>query len=136
MHHDKWRCHRSGRTNEQTTSKYRATQLLIHEPLSFAISTKNQGAFLEYTVGIPPPSPSKCEEKKLFTSLLQPTFQEGTGSYVSGGPYGPEGEGEGGGSPRFILGKTRNQNFNQISEFQPHFGNLTKFQNFNQISKF
>ena len=25
-----------GRTNEQTTSKYRATQLLIHEPLSFA----------------------------------------------------------------------------------------------------
>ena len=29
---------------------------------------------------------------KLFTGLLQPTFQEGTGSFVSGGPYGPEGE--------------------------------------------
>ena len=38
---DKWRCHWCGRTdkrtNEQTTSKYRATQLLIWEPLSFAI---------------------------------------------------------------------------------------------------
>ena len=29
---------------------------------------------------------------KLFTGLLQPTLQEGTGSFVSGGPYGPEGE--------------------------------------------
>ena len=29
---------------------------------------------------------------KLFTGLLQPTFKEGTGSFVSGGPYGPEGE--------------------------------------------
>ena len=28
---------RHRRTNEQTTSKYRATQLLICEPLSFAI---------------------------------------------------------------------------------------------------
>ena len=28
----------------------------------------------------------------LFTDLLQPTPQEGTGSFVSGGPYGPEGE--------------------------------------------
>ena len=25
---------------------------------------------------------------KLFTGLLQPTLQEGTGSFVSGGPYG------------------------------------------------
>ena len=29
---------------------------------------------------------------KLFTGLLQPTLQEGTGSFVSGGPYGTEGE--------------------------------------------
>ena len=29
---------------------------------------------------------------KLFTGLLQPTFKEGTGSFVFGGPYGPEGE--------------------------------------------
>ena len=40
---DKWRCHRcgtDGRTNERTTSKDRATQLLICEPLSFAIKRK------------------------------------------------------------------------------------------------
>ena len=29
---------------------------------------------------------------KLFTGLLQQTFKEGTGSFVSGGPFGPEGE--------------------------------------------
>ena len=29
---------------------------------------------------------------KLFTGLLQPTFKEGTSSFVFGGPYGPEGE--------------------------------------------
>ena len=38
-----------------------------------------------------PPTPSKCD--KLFTGLLQPTFKEGTDSFVSaGGTYGPEGE--------------------------------------------
>ena len=39
---DKWRCHRcgtDGRTDEQTTSKDRATQLLICEPLSLATTT-------------------------------------------------------------------------------------------------
>ena len=36
-----------------------------------------------------PPPPNVT---KLFTGLLQPTFQKGTGSFVSGGPYGPEGE--------------------------------------------
>ena len=40
---DKWRCHRSGQMDEQTTSKDRATQLLICEPLSFA---KNQILYL------------------------------------------------------------------------------------------
>ena len=29
---------------------------------------------------------------KLFTGLLQPTIKEGTGSFVSGGPFRPEGE--------------------------------------------
>ena len=38
--------------------------------------------------GSPPPR----NVTKLFTGLLQPTPQEGTGSFVSGGPYGPEGE--------------------------------------------
>ena len=37
--------------------------------------------------GDPPPRNST----KLFTGLLQPTFKEGTGSFVSGGPYGPGG---------------------------------------------
>ena len=37
---DKWRCHRCG-TDKQTTSKDRATQLLICEPLSFAIIQTN-----------------------------------------------------------------------------------------------
>ena len=45
--------------------------------------------FLENIPGAPPPPRNVT---KLFTGLLQPTFQEGTGSFVSGGPYGPEGE--------------------------------------------
>ena len=41
----------------------------------------------------------------VFTGLLQPTFKEGTGSFVSGGPYGPEGEPLSP-HPKSILGKT------------------------------
>ena len=37
---EKWRCYRCGRTDDQTTSKYRATQLLICEKLSLAKSEK------------------------------------------------------------------------------------------------
>ena len=48
------------------------------------------GNFLEQTLGTPPSPPRNCP--KLFTGLLQPTFKEGTGSFVSGGPYGPEEE--------------------------------------------
>ena len=40
----------------------------------------------------PPPPPPPPNVTKLFTGLLQPTLQEGTGSFVSGGPYGPEGD--------------------------------------------
>ena len=40
----------------------------------------------------PPPSPPPRNCPKLFTGLLQPTFKEGTGSFVSGGPYGPGGD--------------------------------------------
>ena len=43
------------------------------------------GTFLEKTMKTPPPS--KCDK-----TILQPTLQEGTGSFVSGGPYGPKGE--------------------------------------------
>ena len=40
-HHsgDMWGCYRCGRTDEQTTSKDRATQLLICEKLSLAITS-------------------------------------------------------------------------------------------------
>ena len=44
------------------------------------------GEFPIYTLWGPPPQ----NVTKLFTGLLQPTFKEGTGSFVSGGPFGPE----------------------------------------------
>ena len=42
----------------------------------------------DHAAPLPPPQ----NVTKLFAGLLQPTFQKGTGSFVSGGPYGPEGE--------------------------------------------
>ena len=49
--------------------------------------SSKMGTFLENTLWTPPRNVTK-----LFTGLLQPTFQQGTSSFVSGGPYGPEGE--------------------------------------------
>ena len=51
------------------------------------LSTCLWGPFLEKTLGTPPRNVTK-----LFTGHLQPTFKEGTGSFVSGGPFGLEGE--------------------------------------------
>ena len=34
----------------------------------------------------------EAESRNYLYYILQPTFKEGAGSFVSGGPYGPEGE--------------------------------------------
>ena len=47
------------------------------------------GEFPRIDFGGPPPPRNGT---KLFTDLLQPTFKEGTDSFVSGGPYRPKGE--------------------------------------------
>ena len=56
----------------------------------------------------------------IYTGIYLPTFREGTHfiikivSFVSGGPYGPEGvlsDFEGGGAPRCIIGQTLKEHF-------------------------
>ena len=54
------------------------------------------GIFLEKDLGTPPspPPPSKIDETLLlfYKEFLLLTFEEGSISFVSGGPYGPMGE--------------------------------------------
>ena len=57
---------RDGRTNKQTTSEYRATQLLICEPLSLAIYAFFWGKFLKF---------GKCAGVKDLTNIMSVSNQ-------------------------------------------------------------
>ena len=69
---------------------FRGPQEAENGPLEVPGNAKGPfGEFPRIDFGDPPPPRNGT---KLFTDLLQPTFEEGTGSFVSGGPYGPKGE--------------------------------------------
>ena len=66
-----------------------ARMVKVQDMSSLVRARSESGTFLENSLRIPP---LPRNVTKLLPGLLQPTLQEGTGSFVSGGPYGPEGE--------------------------------------------